>query len=394
MQVGIVGKPSTGKSTFFKAATLAEVAIASYPFTTIKPNVGAAFVKIDCIDVEFHVQCNPREGFCINGQRFVPVQLIDVAGLVPGASEGKGMGNQFLSDLNQADALIHVVDMAGATNEKGEPITPGTYDPAKDVQFLEIELDMWYLSILKKGWDKLSRKITSGKGNVPIAVAEQMSGLRVTEAMVKEVIRDYPENMNQWDETLLIQLARALRQRSKPMIVAANKMDLPTAEANLKRMRETFPSVLFIPCAGDAELALREAHKKGLIEYIPGEDHFTLKPGLNPQQQAALQHIDKTVLKKFGTTGVQDALNKVVFDLLHYMAIYPGGANKLEDREGHILYDCFLMPPDSTAIDFAFRLHTDIGRNFVKAIDVKTKRVVGKDHVLKHRDVIEIAIKK
>ncbi len=394
MQVGIVGKANTGKSTFFKAATLAEVLIANYPFATIKPNTGIGYVKIDCIDVEFHTQCHPREGFCINGQRFVPVQLIDVAGLVPGASEGKGMGNQFLSDLNQADALIHVVDMAGATNEKGEPITPGSYDPAKDVQFLEIELDMWYLGILKKGWEKFSRKIAAEKSNVAVAVAQQLSGLRVTEAMVKEVIRAYPENISQWDETLLIQLARTLRQKSKPMIVAANKMDLPTAEANLKRMRETFPSVIFIPCAGDAELALREAHKKGLITYIPGEDHFTIKPGLNPQQQAALEHIEKTVLKKFGSSGVQDALNKVVFDLLHYIAVYPGGANKLEDRDGRVLPDCFLLGPGSTAIDFAFRLHTDIGRNFIKAIDVKTKRVVGKEHVLKHRDVIEIAVKK
>ncbi|MBS3144308.1 redox-regulated ATPase YchF [Candidatus Woesearchaeota archaeon] len=394
MQIGVVGKPSTGKSTLFKAATLADVAIAAYPFTTIKPNSGIGFVKIDCIDVEFHVQCNPKEGFCSKGQRFLPVQLIDVAGLVPGAHEGKGMGNQFLSDLNQADALIHVVDMAGATNEKGEAVQPGSYDPARDVQFLEIELDMWYLSILKKGWEKLSRKVTSGKGNVAVAVAEQMSGLRVTEAMVKEIIREYPETMDKWDETLLIQLARALRQKSKPMIVAANKMDLSTAEANLKRMQTTFPSVLFIPCAGDAELALREALKKGLIEYVPGEDHFVMKEGLSAQQKTALEHINKTVLQKFGSTGVQDALNKVVFDLLHYVAIYPGGANKLEDREGHILYDCFLMPPGSTAIDFAFRLHTDIGRNFVKAIDVKTKRVVGKDHILKHRDVIEIAIKK
>ncbi len=394
MQVGLVGKPSSGKSTFFKAATLADVAIAAYPFTTIKFNSGIGFVKINCIDVQFHVQCNPREGFCIKGQRFVPVQLIDVAGLVPGAHEGKGMGNQFLSDLNQADALIHVVDMAGATNDKGEQVTPGSYDPAKDVQFLEVELDMWYLGILKKGWEKFSRKLAAEKSNVAFAIANQMSGLRVTEAMVKDAIKQFPENIIHWDETLLIRLARSLRQKSKPMIVAANKMDLPTAEANLKRMRETFPSVLFISCAGDAELALREAHKKGLIDYISGEDHFTIKSGLSSQQRSALEHIDKTVLKKFGSTGVQDALNKVVFDLLKYIAVYPGGANKLEDRDGHVLYDCFLMAPGSTAIDFAFRLHTDIGRNFVKAIDVKTKRVVGKDHPLKHRDVIEIAVKK
>src|SRR3989338_6474207 len=110
MLLGLVGKPSAGKSTFFKAATLAEVAIASYPFTTIKANQGVGYVKIDCIDKEFKVQCNPNHGFCINGKRFVPVDLLDVARLVPGASEGKGLGNQFLDDLTKADALISILD--------------------------------------------------------------------------------------------------------------------------------------------------------------------------------------------------------------------------------------------------------------------------------------------
>src|SRR3970040_2190760 len=118
MLIGLVGKPSSGKSTFFKAATLAEVDIAPYPFTTIKPNHGVGYVKVDCIDKEMGVQCQPAHGFCLKGQRFVPVELMDVAGLVPGASEGKGLGNQFLDDLNQADVLIHIIDIAGSTNEK------------------------------------------------------------------------------------------------------------------------------------------------------------------------------------------------------------------------------------------------------------------------------------
>ena len=114
MLIGVVGKPSTGKSTFFKAATLAEVETANYPFTTIKPNHAVGYVKIDCVDKEFEVQCNPRMGYCLNHKRFVPIDLLDVAGLVPGASEGAGMGNQFLDVLNQANALIHVIDVSGS----------------------------------------------------------------------------------------------------------------------------------------------------------------------------------------------------------------------------------------------------------------------------------------
>ena len=137
MLIGIVGKPSCGKSTFFNAQTLANVEIANYPFTTIKPNHGTGYVRVDCVDREFNTKCNPRFGYCIESNRFVPVELLDVAGLVPGAHEGKGMGNQFLDDLNQADVLIHIIDVAGSTNEKGESVPALSYNPANDIKFLE-----------------------------------------------------------------------------------------------------------------------------------------------------------------------------------------------------------------------------------------------------------------
>lgn len=395
MLIGVVGKPNVGKSTFFKAATLAEAEIANYPFATIKPNSGVGFVRISCVDQEFGTQCHPRSGYCSQHQRFLPVQLLDVAGLVPGAHEGKGMGNQFLDDLRQADVLVHVIDAAGTTNEKGEFQAAGSYDPLNDVEFLEEELDMWYLGILKKGWEKFARTVVQEKQPIQLALATQLSGLHVTEAMVEAAIEHLKLNKEkpiQWTDGELKQLAVTLRRNTKPMIIACNKIDLPTAKDNIERLRQRFPSHQFIPCSGDSELALREAARAHLIEYLPGDAHFTIpaESTLNLPQKQALTFIQQKVLDLFGNTGVQEVLDKAVFELLHYKAIFPGGVNKLEDSEGRVLPDCFLLPKESTALDFAYKLHTDLGKNFIRAIDVKTKRAVGKDYLLKHRDVIEI----
>ncbi len=397
MLVGIVGKANVGKSTFFKAATLAEALIANYPFATIKPNRAFAFIKIDCVDKELGVQCNPKYGYCVNNKRFVPIEVLDVAGLVPGAHEGKGMGNQFLDDLRQADVFIHVVDMAGTTSEKGEPIQPGSYDPAFDIRFLEIELDMWILGILHRGWDRFARTVTMEKTKLSTAMAKQLSGLNVTEPIVEEsmsALKLDPQKPSQWTDQNLLDLAKYIRKRTKPMLIVANKMDLPTANENLERCKKQFPEYIIIPCSGDSELALKEAAKAGLIKYIPGEKDFEMSDKLNDKQKQALTFIKHNVLDKYGSTGVQNALDIAVLQLLKYLAIFPGGVGKLGDSQGRILPDCFLLPPTSTALDFAAHIHTDLAKNFVAAIDVKTKRKIGKETPLKHRDVVEILTSK
>ncbi|MBN2457710.1 redox-regulated ATPase YchF [Candidatus Woesearchaeota archaeon] len=395
MLIGVVGKANVGKSTFFKALTLAEVEIANYPFATIKPNHGVGHVRIECVDKDFGKQCNPREGFCIHHERFVPVDILDVAGLVPGAHEGKGMGNQFLDDLRQADCLIHVIDAAGTTNESGEPVEPGSYDPAEDIRFLEVELDMWYMGIIKKGWEKFARQMQQEHLQPHRAIGKQLSGLGVNEKMVEACIKKIgidPEKPSLWTESDLLKMASELRKRTKPMVIAANKADVKTGCANIDRLRSEFPDHLIIPCSAESELALKSAAKHGMIDYVPGNKDFCVVEGsgLNERQKAAFDFIKKTVLDVFGSTGVQQALNEAVLRLLGYIAVFPGGVNKLEDQHGNTLPDCFLMPPGSTALDFAYRLHTDFGKNFIRAIDVKKKMTVGKEHKLNHRDVIEI----
>jgi len=394
MLIGLVGKPSAGKSTFFKAATLAEVPVAAYPFTTIKPNHGIGYVKVECIDKELNTQCQPNHGFCINHWRFVPVELMDVAGLVPGASEGKGLGNQFLDDLRQADAFIQIVDISGTTDIEGKTVLDESHDPVKDINFLEEELNKWYYNILIKAWKGFTRKAEYEKRKFSEAVAKQFSGLKVTENQVKTVLLklNLPEKASSWTNKELIKFASELRDESKPMIIAANKIDLKNSKKNYEKLRKEFPKLTIIPCSADSELALREAAKAELIEYIPGENEFKMKTGLNEKQEQALKKIKENILNVYGNTGVQEVLNKTVFDLLKYIAIFPAGS-KLKDSKGKTLPDCFLLPEGSTALDFAYFLHTDIGNDFIKAIDVRTKRALGKSYELKNRDALEIVTK-
>jgi hypothetical protein len=395
MLIGLVGKPNCGKSTFFKASTLAEVEIGDRPFVTLKPNRGIGYVKIECIDKEFNTQCNPNNGFCINHMRFVPFELMDVAGLVPGASEGRGLGNQFLDDLRQADAFIHILDASGMTDAEGKQ-TEG-YNPAKDIAFLEDELNKWYFGIFMKVWRTFSKKAEHESGsNFARAVANQFSGLKVKEEQVKKILKqfNFPEKPGSWNENQVMKFASELRIESKPMILVANKIDTETGKENYLKLRKEFPDKIIIPCSADSELALREAAKTNLIEYIPGETKFKITGNLNEKQKTALQKIKEKVFDKFGTgTGVQEVLNSAVFELLNYIAIFPAGATKLKDSKGRILPDCFLLPSGSTALDFAYFLHTDFGNNFVKAIDARSKKALGKTYVLKHRDALEIVTK-
>jgi ribosome-binding ATPase YchF (GTP1/OBG family) len=392
MEIGVVGKPNVGKSTFFSAATLAKAEIASYPFTTIEANRGVTYVRAKCPHSDFDTECNPRNSRCEEGTRLVPVEAIDVAGLVPDAHKGKGLGNKFLDDLRQASALIHIVDASGATDSEGNPCDVGEHDPVEDVKFLEMEVNYWIKGILFKDWHKLSKQIEMDGAKIERILAEKLTGLGVTEGQVYAALRDagLGEKTTQWSEDELLSLSHHIRRHSKPMIIAANKCEI-APEENLRRLSELKDNIV-IPTCAELELALRRASKAGLIEYIPGSNTFSIDEGekIPENQKKALQKIEH-ILEKIGDTGVQKCIEEAVFKLLDLMVVYPvEDESKLTDKDGRVLPDAYLMRRGSTAVDLAYKVHTDLGKNFIRAIDARTKRVVGHDHELQDCDVIKI----
>jgi ribosome-binding ATPase YchF (GTP1/OBG family) len=381
--LAIAGKPNCGKSTFFRAATLAQAEIANYPFTTIDANHGVAYVRTTCPCREMNVPCEN----CRDGSRFVPVGLIDVAGLVPEAHTGRGLGNQFLDNLRQADAILQIVDASGATDAEGNPIDIGSRDPVKDIEFLQYEMSMWMYGILSRNWAKLVRQAQAKDFSLAAAIAEVFAGLGVTYEHVRDATDAVGIELRTAGEEDLIRFCRELMLASKPMLIVGNKADQAPKEC-LDRLAEH--DVIFASAAG--ELAIRMAAEGKFIRYLPGDESFTVSPEakLSAAQRAGLQKV-ADFMQAFGGTGVQKALDTAVFDLLDRIVVYPvEDEHKLTDGKGRVLPDAFLMKRGSTPRDLAFQVHTDIGEGFLYAIDAKTGMRVKDTHELKNGDIIKI----
>jgi len=389
MQIGLLGKANVGKSTFFSAATETPVPTGNFPFTTIEPNVGIAYVKADCACKYFEI--SHENPLCVNKVRFIPVKLIDVAGLVPGAYEGKGLGNQFLDDARQAEVLIHVVDIAGTTDIQGQPVPVGTHDPIEDVEFVQNEFDLWFVNILEREWDKIIREIDQKRAKLTDGIAKRFTGLGIKDYQVHEALQKLnliSKNPKEWSNSNIQTFVKELRKNTKPIIIAANKADLCQDLDIIKKISDT----TVVTCSAETELLLRKASKAGIVNYSPGDETFSIVESkkILPQQKKALDVV-KGIFSKIQSTGIQKILNIAVFDTLKFIVVYPvEDETKLTNKDGDVLPDAKLLPESSTAKDLAALVHADIAKGFLHAIDCKTRQRIGGDHKLKNGDVIKI----
>ncbi|MGA7543161.1 MAG: YchF-related putative GTPase [Nitrososphaeraceae archaeon] len=395
IKIGLIGKTNTGKTTFFNAATLASGEISNYPFTTKHPSTGNAQAITICVHKEFDVQDNPKNSRCMDGWRYIPIELIDLPGLIKGAWQGKGLGNQFLTVAAQSDALIHVVDVSGGIDVTGKVTEQGTGDPVADVGDIEEELAMWYLKLLEGNRDKISRSINAGV-DIIMAITDVLRGVGVRDEHVKVALKKnsmMEGKFDEFDSQKIKDFLRSLRYISKPTLILANKIDLPSAADNFKRLRDKYKDVLVIPSSADAELTLRRAESRGLIRYNPGDERFEIvhQEQLNDKQKWALNFIRQDILGEYLRTGVQFAINVAVFKLLSMNTVYPvADIKKLSDKHGNILPDVYLMESGSSIEDLAKTIHTELARGILFAIDARDGLHLPRNYILKDRDILSI----
>lgn len=395
IKIGLIGKTNTGKTTFFNAAAMSFAEVSNYPFTTKQANVGTSHAISLCVHREFKLQDNPKNSSCIDGWRFIPVELIDLPGLIKGAWEGKGLGNQFLSIAAQSDALLHIVDGSGSVDAAGRVTDVGSGDPVADIADIEEELVMWYLKLLEGNRDKISRALKSGVKR-SAAIADIFAGVGVKESDVEKAIIDANlpgKSFDEYDPNDTRSFVWSLRDISKPTLIVANKVDIPVAMENFKRLREEYKDMMVVPASAEAELTLRRAENKGLIKYVPGDERFDIakQHELNDKQKWALNFIRKDVLGEYMRTGVQHAINVAVFKLLRMNTVYPvADGSKLTDKQGNVLPDVYLLPSGSTVEDLARQIHSDLAKNLLYAIDVRDGLRLPADYHIKDRDVVSI----
>ncbi|CAI5760174.1 unnamed protein product [Candida verbasci] len=370
--IGLVGKPSSGKSTTLNSLTDANAKVGAFPFTTIDPNKATGYLEIDCACQRFNLQnkCKPNYGYCRNGKRGVPIMLLDVAGLVPNAHLGRGLGNKFLSDLTEADCLIHIVDASGTTDAEGKA-TRG-YDPLYDIEWLQDEIFRWILGNLKERWGSVVRKHIGTKSTTLETLRQQLGGYSANKQMVGKALDLIPNlpPLQDWNSDIIEKVVKAFMEIKFPTVLALNKMDHPDSDKNVSKIILKYPKSKAILTSSITEVFLRKLANQNYIKYDSGTEFIDTKEDLpddpdlkdlDEKLKNRIENIRDLVLYRFGSTGVVQLLQAAA-DLLHLIPVYPvrNIHNFTGNSNDYVFRDCILVKRGTTVIQVARKIMGDV----------------------------------
>ncbi|NAY82621.1 MAG: redox-regulated ATPase YchF [Thaumarchaeota archaeon] len=398
VKIALIGKTNAGKTTIFNTVTGRNEPIGNYMFTTQNPVSGTTYVTSPCVHKEFGVIDNPINSKCIDGWRYIPIEIIDLPGLIKGASYGRGLGTRFLSEAMKADAFIHVVDASGSIDEDGRIAEPGTGDPFRDYQEIEGEIVQWYKNLLENNLDKILKKIETTKNEQQAinVVYETLAGVKITKLHIIQALEDMGVSVYDFrsmSDEKLWRLASLLRDISKPTLIVANKMDIPVADSGFKQLKDKIKDKIIVPVSANLELLLKRAEQKGTVRYNPAEENFLVidSSNLSKDEKKALDFFNKFLIREMMRAGTQFALNVAVFKLLRMNVVYPvADPKKLSDKKGNVLPDAYLVPDGSTVKDLAEIIHSELAVGLLYAIDIRTGIRLPPTYRIKDRDVLHL----
>jgi ribosome-binding ATPase len=342
LSVGIVGLPNVGKSTIFNALTAAGAQSANYPFCTIEPNVGI----VPVIDTRLDRVATLAES---KQTIYTDLKVVDIAGLVRGASKGEGLGNQFLANIRETDAILHVVR---AFEDPNVVHVEHTVDPARDIEIIETELLLADLDTLQKRHERVSRMARVG---------QKVEGLEALTKAIQAVEAGTPLRNVDFSDDEAAALAELSLLTMKPVLYVANvaESDLGDESAHVKTIRE-FGDAVVICGELEAQIAqLPPAERAGFLHEMGLSE-----PGLDVLVRAAYKLLD---LETFFTAGPKEARAWTI----HRGARAPEAAGKIHSdfergfiRAETIAYDDYLANAGEQGSKAAGKMRSE-GKEYV-----------------------------